>query len=905
MKILLVEDNPDQRGLLERYIRVLQHDVTTCVNAEMALETCQKAFYSLIILDLELKNTDAVTLCRQIRSMSRQESIILVIHGSDSSSTRLEAAIEGGADDYLSQPVNEKLLQIHLTMIARRLNHFTQLKQAEKALRESETRYRELADSITDVFFALDRDFTITYWNKASENLTGIFVRDAVGKKSLYDAFPEVKGSKAEETYLDVLNIRQPKSFLQTYQLKGKPAFFEFSVYPSRDGFSVFAKDITYHKQMEEALKKSWDYLENLNNSLGDAIFTVKMPDQIIDYVNSIVETIFGYTTEECIGKSTHVFFQNKKGYLHFAMKLREAIKEQKEILRTEHVLKRKDGELFTAEITTTFLQENGELGRVISIVRDITERKQMELALEQERTSLAQKVEERTTELSAMNAELARASRLKDEFLANMSHELRTPLNAILGYAKILKKTKNLSQLHIEGLDTIRSSGEHLLNLINDILDLSKIEAGRLELHPREFQLPEFLRQIAGIIRIQAEQKGIRFFYEGDPDLPVRVLADEKRLREILFNLLDNAVKFTEKGSVTFKVLDCRLQTCPERSRRVADVEDPKSQIFQPVSGQAQILKSQIQFQVKDTGIGIAPEKLKEIFLPFQQVAQQRYSIEGTGLGLAISQHLVNMMGGELTVNSTVAEGSIFSFELTLPEIHGVFSQTQSQALEIIGYKGEQRKILIVDDIQENRAFLTNMLLPLGFEIVEAENGQVCLETAVIAKPDVILLDLLMPVLDGFETAKQIRRIPEIYNTAIIAISASVFEETRIQSLQAGCNDFLSKPLEEEKLLECLQTRLNLEWVYHQDSQEKAGARIHSSTALGHDVSLPQEDAEILRKFAIHGNITRILERLEKIEALGDQFSPLVTELRKFARGFEINNIIDYLEKLEVDYER
>jgi len=376
-------------------------------------------------------------------------------------------------------------------------------------------------------------------------------------------------------------------------------------------------------------------------------------------------------------------------------------------------------------------------------------DRKRAEEELEQYRRHLEKLVEGRTAELRRANAELARASRHKDEFLANMSHELRTPLNVILGYAQILKSDKNLIERQREGLDTIKSSGDHLLTMINEILDLSKIEAGSMELQETEFHLPEFLKYIAETTRMRAEQKELSFVYEPDPNLPAGVRTDKKCLREVLLNLLGNAIKFTEKGWVTLRVGYRDRET-----GRWGDGEMGGTSLHHPTTPSPYLF-----FQVEDTGIGIASEQLGEIFLPFRQVSEHRNLVEGTGLGLAISHRLVGMMGGELQVKSTVSKGSIFWFELQLPEVPGVTPKEQSYGRRITGYKGEQLTVLVADDDRHNRAVLLGMLLPLGFKVVEAANGQECVEKAFRYNPDLILLDLRMPVLDGFGATQQIRQ--------------------------------------------------------------------------------------------------------------------------------------------------
>ncbi|MBD2541539.1 response regulator [Coleofasciculus sp. FACHB-SPT36] len=412
---------------------------------------------------------------------------------------------------------------------------------------------------------------------------------------------------------------------------------------------------------------------------------------------------------------------------------------------------------LFAARVSAELERQRAE---------EALERSQIQLKLSHEQLEnynrmLEAKVQKRTLKLQQeirdrQKAEQAAqsANRAKSEFLANMSHELRTPLNGILGYAQILKRDKTLNEPQKDGLGVIHQCGEHLLTLINDILDLSKIEARKMELHRSNFHFPQFLEGIVELCRIRAQQKDIYLTYQPIAPLPMAVQGDEKRLRQVLINLLSNAIKFTTTGGVTF---------------------------------QASYQDGTFRFQVEDTGVGMASEQLEEIFLPFHQVGERDRKSEGTGLGLAISRQLVQMMGSEIKVNSILGKGSVFYFDLDLPLVDQWADVTQIDERPIIGYLGDKRKILIADDQWENRSILVKMLEPLGFEIREATDGLDCITKAQEWQPHVILMDLMMPALNGLEATRRIRKSPDL-KVVVIATSASVFDCDQQQSFQAGC---------------------------------------------------------------------------------------------------------------------
>lgn len=499
---------------------------------------------------------------------------------------------------------------------------------------------------------------------------------------------------------------------------------------------------------------------------------------------------------------------------------------------------------------------------------------------LEQQVTERTQDLSERTNELARSNEALAvardqaeAASHAKSEFLANMSHELRTPLNGILGYAQILQRDGSLNASQQDGVNTIYSSGRHLLTLINDVLDIAKIEARKLELYPHEVVLPQLLEGIAGTMSMAAQQKGIRFVYDVPDDLPFGVIADEKRLRQVLLNLLSNGVKFTDEGSVTMRVG------------------------YDPAGSQNRI---NLLIEVIDTGIGIAQEELDAIFQPFEQVGDVQKRAEGTGLGLAISQQLVALMGGQVQAESKIGQGSRFWFEIDVP-VDVVEPVTRPvphtiAAHNINSYQGERQNILVIDDKLENRLVLRNLLEPLGFEITLAENGLEGVNKASQLHPNIILLDLVMPVMTGFEAVQTIRQTPEIAHIPVVAVSASVFETEQTYSLEIGCNEFLPKPIETEKLFAILEKYLPITW---QDKTEPTATKETVTVSVDGLTIIPPPQAELeaLYELARFGNMSRIQERAQQLMSTSDDYQAFAIHLSRLAEQFEDEQINQFIK--------
>jgi len=509
-------------------------------------------------------------------------------------------------------------------------------------------------------------------------------------------------------------------------------------------------------------------------------------------------------------------------------------------------------------------------------------------------------------------------ANHAKNEFLANMSHELRTPLNGILGYAQILENSKTLTEEEKHGIGIIRSCGLNLLTLINDILDISKIEAHKMELRPTDFYLPSLLQGVVEISRFKAEEKNIEFIYQPATNLPTGVTGDDKRLRQVLINLLGNAIKFTDNGEVIFKVEVIenrewvmgleegeREKGKGKRKRIITNSQLPITSSQLPITNY-QLPITKIRFKIQDTGVGMSPTQIDKIFLPFEQVGDSTHQTEGTGLGLAISQKIVELMGSSIQVKSKFGVGSLFEFEIEflIPD-NWTESNTITSGGRITGYSGCRKKIMIVDDSWENRSVIVNLLEPLGFTIIEAANGEEGLEKTSLYYPDLIISDLEMPIIDGWEMLRQLRQSKSFKDTIVIVSSASIFNVDQQKNQVAGGDDFLAKPVQAAEIYRLLSKHLKLNWIYAEAQKEKVRSRQPLSPGVsstkpqttGEIIVPPADDLAMLIEYAKKGQIKGIQKELEKISQMNDKYKHFVNHLNELVKTFNIKKIRQFLQ--------
>jgi PAS domain S-box-containing protein len=655
------------------------------------------------------------------------------------------------------------------------------------------------------------------------------------------------------KTLMMLPTIDRSEALIQVYDRTYRQALNRTNLY--RTGFylwstvcvmGIAASIIFKLRTTATALRQSETKFRNIFENSQVGIFRVRVEDGLILDVNQRCVNLLGFD-------SAADLIQHKRSLDFYVdprnrQQVLSILSEQGEILNFESQLQRQDGSRFWGLFSARLNAAEHCLEGVMS---DISDRKQAEAALQQ----------------AVAAAEVA--NRAKSQFLSNMSHELRTPLNVILGFTQLLARGSSLNEQQQNYLYTISRSGEYLLTLINDVLEMSKIEAGRTFLNETDFNLTLLLDDLYSMLRLKAESKGLLLIFERSPDLPPAIHTDESKLRQVLVNLLGNAIKFTTAGQVT---LQAKLADQPTHSAPPADPDSPHCALC---------------FIVQDTGPGIAAAELDRLFEPFVQTETGRHSQEGTGLGLAISHEFVQLMGGDITVTSQVGVGTRFEVTVQVGLAEALAASPQPSDREVIGLAAEQPpyRILIVEDKLENRQFLVDLLTPIGFEVQEAADGQAAIDLCQTWRPDLIWMDLRMPVLDGYETTRQIKTLLHP-SPIVIALTGSVFEEERVFAEAVGCDDFVRKPVRTAIIFDKMAEHLGIRYIYTESSPLSPPTSPPPSLSLS---SMPPGWIEQLHQAAIRVNSKLIAQLIKQIPPFSAGLADGLTQLADNLRFEEI----------------
>jgi PAS domain S-box-containing protein len=586
--------------------------------------------------------------------------------------------------------------------------------------------------------------------------------------------------------------------------------------------------------------------------------------DNVTTFVNFRMAEMLGYASGEMIGKpaTDYMFKEDVPDHIQRMQTRRQGMAEL-----YERRFRRKDGEtVWVLASASPIFDDEHQLKGSFAMVTDITERRQAVEELRRYKDQLEDTVRSRTAELRLARDAAESANKAKSAFLANMSHELRTPLNAILGFSSLMRREPQVSESQLKNLDIINRSGEHLLRLINDVLEIAKIEAGRTQLVIAPFDLGAMVRDVADMMRMRAQEKGLQLLLDQSSEFPRFIKGDEVRLRQVLVNLTGNAVKFTQSGGITIRL------------------------------GVRHNARDHLLMEVEDTGPGIAPEDLERLFKPFVQLEEEGRQ-EGTGLGLALSRQFVDLMGGRINVDSIPGKGSVFRVDLPV-ELAAVAEievrPDAKHAAQVCGLAPGQAnyRILIAEDQPDNQHLLVKLMNILGLDPQVAKNGQQCVQIFEEWHPHFIWMDRRMPVMDGAEATRRIRRLPGGTDVKIVALTASAFQEEKQELLDAGMDDFVRKPYRFDEVYDCLARQLGLQYLYQQAESNSVETPREALTP-GMLANLPTDLASGLRAALESLDDERIMAA---IVTIGAHDARLQKSLERYASEFDYPAILNVL---------
>lgn len=669
------------------------------------------------------------------------------------------------------------------------------IKHQNEALRESEDRLYTIIEGTQALLVTVDVEGRLTYANDATAEALGYKTAAEIIGRLYLDFVHSDDRRRVGEAITKQIKALQQSSIheFRVVETEGQVKWFSFvSTLIMRDGKFVgmtgVAQNITERKQAEDAVRKSEARYRTFFEHTAVGVAEIEHFTGRFLRANPRLCELLGRTEEEMRDTSFQAITHPDDLHLH-EEKAAQLLAGTIDHYTLEKRYISKDGGVIWVNITVSDPRETGEThGRNIVIVEDITERKRTEAALQASK--------------DAAHA----ANQSKSIFLANMSHEIRTPMNAILGFAQLMQRDQKLSQQSREHLEIINRSGEHLLAIINDILEMSKIEAGRATFIPSTFDLHSLLNDLEMMFRVRTDAKKLRFLSDTVGDVPRWIITDEGKLRQVLINILGNAVKFTDEGGIAL-----RLRAEPG----IGDAVD-------------------LQFEVEDTGPGMAEEEMGRLFQPFEQSGAGIKS-GGTGLGLALSRGFIQIMGGSTSVASKIGKGTTFRFEIPVREGKEEERPPKEAKRRVLGLnpgQGEIR-ILIADDRETNRRLLSQLLEVVGFSTREVVNGAEAVRMVHEWKPQMVLMDMTMPVMDGYEATRKIKASPDIKNTAIIAVTASAFEEDKQRVYAAGADGYLAKPFKDEELFENIGRMTGAEYRYEEAGSGQKGSEIAGDEAV------------------------------------------------------------------------
>jgi PAS domain S-box-containing protein len=740
----------------------------------------------------------------------------------------------------------------------------TARKQAEEALLKAAALQNAIFNSANFSSIATDERGVIQIFNVGAERMLGYAAAEVMNKitpADISDPQEVITRAKALSAELgtkitpgfEALVFKAYRGIEDIYELTyirkdGSRFPAIVSVTALRDaqggiiGYLLIGTDNTARKQVEaermlldQRVRDQQFYTRSLIESNIDALIATD-PRGIITDVNKQMEALTGCTRDELIGAPFKDYFTDPER-AEAGIKL---VLGESKLTDYELTARARDGkETVVSYNATTFHDRDRKLQGVFAAARDVTERKRYEQSLQQ-------------------------ANRAKSVFLANMSHEIRTPMNAILGFSQLMLRDQDLTPRQCQYLGTINRSGEHLLALINDVLEMSKIEAGRTTLSPSTFDLPVLLKDLEMMFRVRTDEKRLSFSVEMIGDVPQYIVADINKLRQVFINVLGNAVKFTEHGGIGLRV-------CADREGATGPL---------------------LRVEIEDTGPGISPDDQEKLFRHFEQTKTGQQAGTGTGLGLAISREFVRLMAGDITVFSQVGKGSVFIIHLPLKEGDAQAVLAKDKPRHVLKLQPGQAtcRVLIADDVEDNRQLLAQLLAPVGFEIRLATNGAEAVHEFEEWRPHLILMDFRMPVMDGHEAIRRIRAMEGGKNPMIIAVTASAMDENRIELLAIGADDFISKPFRDTELFEKIHALVKVEYIYAEHPTTPAQDKRPEVTSDSLN-GLPRDLIHLMREAVIAADLDQLLATIRQVEAR-DPSSAI--GLRDLAEQFEYQKLLD-----------